>query len=121
MNCKDCINSDVCNCFDDGVTETIAMNLDGEECKLFKDKSKFVELPCRVGDVIYKVSRGCETNCSLEFECPNCKVPYEIYKCEATQEILYWMVFNYDVYDTWYFVTKAEAEAKLKELEREQK
>lgn len=44
-SCKDCINADVCDCRDDNVIETVAMNLDeNNECKLFKDKSRFVEL-----------------------------------------------------------------------------
>ena len=57
MTCKNCINSDVCNCYDDEVTELITMNLDGEDCGLFKDKSLFVELPCKVGDTVWFV--GC--------------------------------------------------------------
>lgn len=49
MNCKDCYHSDVCGfegCDDDALTF----------CKDFKDKSRIVELPCKVGDYVYYVT-----------------------------------------------------------------
>ena len=54
MTCKDCINNDTCllgkvNCKD---------NIE-DCCDIFKDRSLFVELPCKIGDKIYDV-RGAE-------------------------------------------------------------
>lgn len=45
MTCKKCIHYDVCG-------ESIFT------CGQFKDKSKFIELPCKVGDEIYVLNRG---------------------------------------------------------------
>ena len=45
--CKDCIHYEVCNDID--------ITVKGVEvsCKYQKDKSRFVELPCKVGDTVY--------------------------------------------------------------------
>lgn len=72
MKCKNCINSDVCNCFDDEVTETIAMNLDGEECKLFKDKSKFKEVVHGEWEKYKKHKPMCKEIYSIDFRCSVC-------------------------------------------------
>ena len=123
MKCKDCINSDVCNCFDDEVTETIAMNLDGEECKLFKDKSKFIELPCKKGDyVVWEASR------KNKFYPNGLYRIYEVLGFEDTDDLglrinlgsLLSPVVNHSAIKGIYF-TRKEAEARLKELEDEQK
>ena len=49
MNCKDCYHYDMCGfecCNDDALTF----------CKYFKDKSRIVELPCKMGDEAYYIS-----------------------------------------------------------------
>ena len=44
--CKDCINYDVCS--------KMNTNCDrGNHCEMFKDREKFVKLPCKVGDTVY--------------------------------------------------------------------
>ena len=48
MTCQDCINNDTCllgkvNCRDD-IEDC---------CDMFKNRSLFVELPCKVGDTVY--------------------------------------------------------------------
>lgn len=57
MTCKDCVHYDVCKGWCSGIDEYI--NPQGTEnqepCKHFKDKSRFVELPCKVGDVVYAI------------------------------------------------------------------
>ena len=47
MKCKTCINYDVCS--------KHSANCDrvSDDCKMYKDGSKFIELPCKVGDVVY--------------------------------------------------------------------
>lgn len=42
--CKDCIYYGVCDDF-----------LPPDDCLHFKDKSKFIELPCPVGDTVYEI------------------------------------------------------------------
>lgn len=57
MNCKDCIHYDVCEYeYPEFVHEKEDKNADMEkECIQFKDKSRFSELPCKVGDTVYQV------------------------------------------------------------------
>ena len=59
MTCKDCIYYEVCADFRRNICETdqkrfeeYRLNSDGLCCN-FKDKSRFVELPCKVGDTVY--------------------------------------------------------------------
>lgn len=54
MTCKDCIQYEVCKSFADRGLITLLSGLDGaEENKCFKDKSRFIELPCKVGAEIF--------------------------------------------------------------------
>ena len=48
--CFDCINCDQC-------PTGLACSANSA-CKMFKDKSRFIELPCKVGDVVYQVTRN---------------------------------------------------------------
>ena len=46
MTCKDCIHyEEVC--------EYNNAALDDKPCAAFKDRSRFVELPCKVGDTLF--------------------------------------------------------------------
>lgn len=52
MNCRDCLNYEACRDWDED--DCI---LDGMvECRNFKDKSRFVEVPANVGDTVYVLS-----------------------------------------------------------------
>lgn len=61
MTCKDCIHYEVCEDnlkyiqerFLKGLTFGKSEFTDGEFCNLFKDKSRFIELPCNMGDTVY--------------------------------------------------------------------
>lgn len=46
--CKDCIHYKLCN---DSDLNGVDINVT-EQCEYFKDKTKFIELPCRTGDYI---------------------------------------------------------------------
>ena len=48
MTCKECIHYDVCKALEDEVDM-----ISTYQCGCFKDKSKFIELPCKVGDTVY--------------------------------------------------------------------
>ena len=59
MTCKDCMYCDVCHytiCFEEEDSNIQMQCSDKVEkyCKHFKDKSRFIELPCKVGDTIYR-------------------------------------------------------------------
>lgn len=55
MTCKDCVHYEVCETTYPDL-ELPFVNL--EKCRLFKDKSKFIELPCRVGDKVFDIKMG---------------------------------------------------------------
>ena len=51
MTCKDCIHYEACK----NLYEIHGDGLSGEShvCDYFADRSRFVELPCKVGDTVY--------------------------------------------------------------------
>ena len=53
-NCKDCICYEACkdsaDMYDEG-------GFPYSDCQLFKPKSRFIELPCAVGDKVYWINR----------------------------------------------------------------
>ena len=97
-SCKDCVHFEVCHEFVKelaaarglklGSVEEISAILQSDDCEQFKDRSRFVELPCAewiededmYGDPIYRCS-NCGEHFILEegtptdngyFYCPNC-------------------------------------------------
>lgn len=54
MTCKDCIHYDVCKALEDQVGM-----IDARQCGCYKDKSRFIELPCKKGDVLYRNEEKC--------------------------------------------------------------
>lgn len=58
MNCKDCLFYDFCNDYNEYpeyiryCEKTMGTEF---KCSHFKDKSRFIELPCKVGDTAYYV------------------------------------------------------------------
>ena len=54
--CKDCIHHEVCKYKDEKVSlGTKTCELVADDFKCFKDKSRIVELPCKVGDTVYEI------------------------------------------------------------------
>ena len=60
--CKDCVHVEVCREYVEGLAAARGVRLSVKEldsvlecddCKHFKDRSRFVELPCKVGDKVY--------------------------------------------------------------------
>ena len=56
MNCKDCLHFEVCESI--SKRESFATLHCAEECPCFTYKSEWVHLPCKVGDVVYQVTRN---------------------------------------------------------------
>ena len=102
MTCKDCIHYEVCCKY---------MVTPNHLCKDYKDKSKYIELPCKVGDMVYAI----------------CYASGKIY---IRREYVHFLEYSKDSnlekwrVHTQYMVrspeelyyTKAEAETKLKEM-----
>ena len=103
MICNDCLHYEACRDWDeDGYI------LDGMvECRNFKDKSRFVELPCKVGDKFYAPIRG-EV---CEFECTGFMLIRKTILLIDEHNRAF--SFNQDA-----FLTKEEAEKALEEKKR---
>ena len=56
MTCKDCLHYEVCESY--SKRESLATLYCAEECPGFTYKSEWVHLPCKVGDVVYQVTRN---------------------------------------------------------------
>lgn len=114
MKCKDCIHFDVCN--------TIlknALSCDNndcsQECQLFKDKSKIIELPCKVGDTVYSIY----TNHNGEQEIYSImiqKIEMTTHGIEFKSMGMLGQIYESDFSET-VFLTREEAEQALKESE----
>lgn len=111
MTCEDCIHFEMCNV------------LPGEEatannCTFFKDKSKFIELPCSVGDTVYYpyVGKILEKKVTAY---------HRVYDARSgVKGIDWWYELENDESETMdadligkiVFLTREEAEKKLEEL-----
>lgn len=124
--CENCIHYDLCSKY----------FYVGELCGGFKDKSKFIELPCPIGDTVYEIKTFVD-----EDLCDGCQYYYEggfgdypgcnkgthglravecmtIEKCECTMnDMLHWLQFN--CFNETIFLTQEEANKKLEELKHE--
>lgn len=117
--CWDCdISPRKCNYISDAL-EKLADYEDLEE------QGRLVKLPCKVGDIVYCIFNG-YTKCTHsneefdEYNCQGCE-----YECDSKKEnyvqdmgaySLDWIVTNLNNFGKTVFLTKSEAEAKLKEL-----
>lgn len=123
MTCKDCVHYDVCKRIDDKM-ELKNMSLNEaiqEMCRDFKDKSKYIELPCKVGDKVYVIKNN-------KIHTKDVVYYNKIHSRIAEQNEEYWHCVDKDRISintiTFYpedfgktvFLTKSEAEQKLKEL-----
>ena len=75
MTCKDCIHQESCVDWakvrkgnDRSVKGIVEQIIEGEHygCEFFKDRSKFIELPCEVGDTVYILHRYKDGNGFLQ-------------------------------------------------------
>lgn len=111
--CKDCINCDLCLNIDRLV---LFDKNQPAHCKFFKDKSLFVELPVKLGQILYKP-------CNFMNEVDTCRVSSLTQKADGSWKIrlthsLYKGVFEITPNEIGktVFLTKEEAERKLEEL-----
>lgn len=129
MTCKDCVHNDVCNYW---VKKQYGENryLEAREgfiCEDFKDKSKFVELPCKVGDIVYLIPalvnmigfniKGIEIfKCKVKSITIQSNNSIRVNLCQGDKTISYY-IQSFDFGKT-VFLTYEEAEAALKEREQ---
>lgn len=115
--CENCIHHDLCSKY----------FYVGELCGGFKDKSKFIELPCSIGDTVWtivhqKLSEA-KVVCIRPFVFDNCieyrgnvvvKMRDPFYLDDRLLEQEFFVVFGKDT-----FLTQEEANKKLEELKHE--
>lgn len=126
--CKDCIHYPVCADCDPVKVEVFGEDSTLEPdglCNHFKDKSRFIELPCAVGDVVYAYKHDWREDSEI--------VPYQITNITITQnkkgiwtkkyramllidgKTIDWQInFGFDEIGKTVFLTKEEAEKALK-------
>jgi hypothetical protein len=118
MTCKDCIHYDACKFYNKNLPEeydTIEW-----QCDNFKDKSRIVELPYKVGDKVYYITIKRYvplTHKIVEAEVLNYNINgYGICDVEIRPLDL---IRSFTISADEVFSTKSEAEVKLKELNNE--
>ena len=52
--CKDCMKADGCK-HKANLDKDSIIGMSVEECEYFKDRSKFIEMPCKVGDTVWRI------------------------------------------------------------------
>ena len=101
-SCKECLYGDVCF--------TV---LDSMQCQHFKDRSRFVELPCKVGDTVYRLKDDKVTKEQVvEFGISNRGV--------VLYRTLGYELGYSDYFGNSLFFSKEEAEQALKEKEKKE-
>lgn len=83
------------------------------------ENGTLVELPCKVGDVMYEVVEGIPIQeWEIESICFNRTYPEGVIWAERTRDLAHWKFWIEDCGTKW-FVTKTEAEKRLEELKNE--
>lgn len=106
MTCNDCIHYEVCKVHGMKVDDT---NFRKEFCGCFKDKSRFVELPCKVGDQAYYIKHASVFDHTID------EVKYEFTATE-NGNIVRGIYFEPKHIGKTVFLTREEAEKKLGEM-----
>ena len=118
MTCKDCVHYDLCRSCSriqlgwHGNSVHYVENIE-EICKDFKDRSRFVELPCKVGDTLFVPTR----NLVSEYKIVSFHVCGEgiWYRTNVIKGILTRLISdNVEIIGKTVFLTREEAEQALK-------
>jgi len=85
-----------------------------------EEQGKLIKLPCKVGDIVYKVNKASKRVSQHRV------IKFEIDKADISSYTMQVIFDNFDVcfshhFGDTVFLTKSEAEAKLKEMRGEQK
>ena len=110
--CENCIHGGACHLWCKGYAVS---------CDNFKDKSLFVELPCKVGDIVHRVSFVNKNIETLKVEGFNRNLAS--WKVHCTHLIHTWLgnkrehiYISFSQFGKTVFLTKEEAEKKLQEM-----
>lgn len=117
--CRNCVHWEVCREYVTGLAAARGVDLNMDEleavlkcddCENFKDRSRFVQLPCKVGDTIYRLKDGKVTKEQV--------VEFGI----SSRGVVLYRTLGYELgYSDYFgnslFFSKEEAEQALKERE----
>lgn len=113
-SCKDCLHVDVCKSKD--------IFGDMPVCSYFKDRTRFVELPCKVGDVVYSYCEDLfrilpyfieQIIISYDSDSPNNEYVTFNGISSSTSELLADMDFTVDEIGKTVFLTREAAEKSV--------
>ena len=117
--CENCYHYEACKSCHEEFNYMVGENLGVVNCPLFEDKSLIVELPCRVGDVVYVLY-----TCDLPHEIEQVIINSINIRKESTQIVFSnnsaFTVWENDwsVYKKYVFSSREEAERALEEREK---
>lgn len=117
MTCKDCIHNDVCEALEmNGLAKVHPI-----QCGFYTDRSRYVELPCKVGDKVYWAEKCCDdveelTISAVEVSMTKGNDPYIWFQFTKDGH----REFNYQFSDSSFgreaFLAKEEAEQALAKM-----
>lgn len=125
MTCKDCIHYEVCsnNDVEETIYDVVECEIVEKNCEHFKDKSKFIELPCKVGDTVILLLEKLNGDFEMlqTFCMAHCKLlNYGEYwsMFVPNKEINNSLEFYKEDFGKTVFLNREEAEKALKEREK---
>ena len=115
--CKDCIHSGVCGQY------LLPFERDKveEHCESFKDKSKFIELPCSTGDITYAIASE-ENSEIIQVQVSMMEIQptyYRIWIQDTEDHDGVWWITDNLYNELANFTTREEAQKKLEEMNNE--
>ena len=126
-SCNDCVHVGVCS--KKNLHVAVGMNITPrfkyerieQECEHFKDRARFVELPCMVGDTVYVIENIAGEEKIIQDHVETLGIGYyadgiNIYQFDGVKTDGYFEDFGKTV-----FLTREEAEQALKECENDGK
>lgn len=119
-SCKDCLHYEVCS--------TKSINCDrGDNCAMYKDRNRFVELPCNVGNTLYMLNRNKSNIQEMTLDKPDIRchcVKDDEFACcmpicndKENGICAYRFHLDFSEIGKTVFLTREEAEKALKERE----
>lgn len=118
--CKDCIHYEACQAVLDAAgffSDDIEEILNAIKCPNFADKSRFVELPCKVGDKVFVLMFGCVISFIVERITLDSLEDKPYMKMHHGTRLVW--VTELDEIGKTVFLTREEAEAVLAERRNE--
>ena len=113
MTCKECLYYEACEHYNNGDASELSENAVETKCPIFKDKSRYIEIPCKKGDKMYCDGKHFADHCAGEVM----SFPVDIILTEvcSTHRGEIDMVFDFERFGKDVFLTREEAEKALAE------